>query len=399
MERAGPPGSPCPQVGEPPARDAPPDTTALRWYRSTDQRDLELSRVTCSGVGIPVFRADAPADFPAWRVGDSLRVVSWSVDGESGDLRGLLADELGLSCRGPASTLRSGYPGFVLLLQKSLRASPLEGAGSGAGVVDVARECGLSLLYVASSSAPTSSGGDRGSAVLSTLPMTTPLAIDLPLEASRAVAVAATIVLPGGERLRVVSAHVDGLSTLARTLMGANQARARQVAGLIEGLDRADDDGPLTAATLVGVDLSLWDDRETAMRLMERAFPESPAWDGLRTRGAFASDHVFFRRGSFRTITVGRYRRLEDSYGSGHQGRGVIVSYIPLRGSPQQVSSGRLTPFPAQAATTGQAISTPSVRRSSARSRSSRSSASASVNPSRPRRSASGSMLRTLSAT
>jgi hypothetical protein len=317
MELAGPAGSPCPAVPEAPAVDAPPDTTVVRWYRPTEDRDQELAGAVCRDLGPPVFVATPSGPFPDWGVGDSLTVLSWQMREGEGDLVRLLDSELGLRCEEPRAGLRSGFPPFVLLLQGAVRAA-----------VDRAATCGLAVHFVASDR----DGAERGNAILSTLPLRTPVAIDLPLEARRAVAVAATVGVPGGDRLRVASAHVDGLSTLTRTLMGGNQVRARQVSGLVEGLDRADDDGPLNAATLVGADLAVWDDGESAVRLMRDAFPESPAWDGRPTSGPFSRDHLFFRRGSFLTITVGSYARLDDDYGSGHHGRKVVVNYFPVRG-------------------------------------------------------------------
>jgi len=326
MERFGPPGAPCPDVEERRAVDAPPDTSRLRWYRSTDGRSRDHGRAACASVGPPLFVAVPPGAYPRFSVGDSLTIASWGADEGDGDLRGLLEEGLGARCAGSRSGLRNGVPGFVLLAQKVRRGGDPE-----RDVAAVAASCGLAVHYVPS--IPWDRGGPRagdvGDAVLSTLPLTTPLAVELPIEASRAVAVGATVRLPRGERVRFVSAHVDGLSTLTRTLLGGNQVRARQARGLIDGLDRADRDGPFTAATIVGADLALWDDRETALRLMERAFPESPAWDGRPTHGSFSPDHILFRRGVFGSITLGRYTRLEEGYGSSHLGRSAQLGYLP----------------------------------------------------------------------
>jgi endonuclease/exonuclease/phosphatase family metal-dependent hydrolase len=217
----------------------------------------------------------------------------------------------------------------VLLLQGALRTAGATLGGE--GVDEMARACGLALHYVASEA--TDAGGransDRGNAILSTLPLTIPVAVELPSEFARRVAVAATVLTPGNDRVRLVSVEVDRWSTIARTLLSGNQFRARQVRGLADGLDAADDDGPLNAATLVGGDFGSWDDGETALRIMRGAFSESPAWDRRNTRGPFASDHVFFRRGSFLTITVGHYECLDEAFVSGRYGRRVVVNYLP----------------------------------------------------------------------
>jgi hypothetical protein len=62
---------------------------------------------------------------------------------------------------------------------------------------------------------------------------------------------------------------------------------------------------------------------------MRGAFSESPAWDRRNTRGPFASDHVFFRRGSFLTTTVWHYECLDEAFVSGRYGRRVVVNYLP----------------------------------------------------------------------
>ena len=354
MQRAGPAGSPCPEVSEPPAENAPPDTTELRWYRSASGRDQELGGEWCATVGAPVFLGRPTGSFSEWRVGDSLVVLSWNMHVGGGDVHELLDVELGLDCSAQRPAQRPGFPPFLLLLQNAYRTSEsLPAVASGTNVpraidpdvrsledldiVTVAGRCGLALHYVASARNGPDSGPrpreDKGNAILSTLPLTTPIAIDLPIEGARKVAVAATVVLPGDERLRVVSADIEGLSTLVRTLVSGNQTRTRQVSGLIDALERAQDDGPLTGAALVGGDFSSWDDAETALLLMREAFGESPAWDGRSTRGPFSTDHIFFRRGSFVTITVGHYERLENAYGSNHFGRRVAVNYLPRRGS------------------------------------------------------------------
>ena len=69
--------------------------------------------------------------------------------------------------------------------------------------------------------------------------------------------------------------------------------------------------------------------RETVMQHLYRAFPESPTWDGLPTRGDFPTDFILFReneRGGVRYVD-GSERRLEDRHGSDHHARMARFSF------------------------------------------------------------------------
>jgi endonuclease/exonuclease/phosphatase family metal-dependent hydrolase len=353
MERAVPVGASCPAEARGRAL-APPDTFSLRWYRAVGQRDVELASRWCAAVGDPVIRLAPGGDFPPWTAGGSLDVVTWNQNVGGGDLYALLANELGLECHdGSSGEARSVDP-FVVLLQETWRYSddlpvvenesivpwtvdPDRGPDGGADVAEVAERCGLALLYVPSTRNGPDTGDrpreDKGNAILSTLPLTAPIALDLPFEAGRKVAVAASVRAPGGERMRVVSVHLDVASTLIRTLWSGNQTRTRQAEGLVDGLDKAERDGLLNAVTVVGGDFNSWTSNETALKRLRQAFPHSPEWDGLPTWRPLdlPVDHILFRRGPFGNVTLRGYRRLDDHYGSDHFGRRVAVEYASVR--------------------------------------------------------------------
>ncbi|MBT8488413.1 MAG: hypothetical protein HKN72_03820 [Gemmatimonadetes bacterium] len=352
MERAVPVESYCSLETRPPAVSAPPDTTELRWYRAAQERDVELSSRWCATVGEPVFRPDPASGFPDWTQGRELEAFTWNVDVGGGDLFAFLRSETGLDCSDPARAVASGPGPLVLLVQEAWRRSdelpvvesssdvpwtvdPDRGPDGGADIVEVAERCGLALLYVPSARNGPDSGDrpreDKGNAILSSIPLTAPIAFDLPFEAGRKVAVAATVRAPGGERVRIVSAHFDVASTLTRTLLSGNQTRARQADGLIEGLRRAEDEGPLNGVTLLGGDFNTWSARETALKRMRASFPDSPEWDGESTWRPLGLpvDHFFFRRGPFDNVSVSEYARLETDYGSDHFGRRIVVEYAP----------------------------------------------------------------------
>lgn len=354
MDRARPLSGYCPQ--EIVARQGPVDTTALRWYRVNDDRDLRLGDAWCGTVGDPEVRLTPSGTFPPWAGAGAVRVVTWNVNVGGGDLEAFLAREMGLSC-GPGSSARlSASEPFVLLLQEVWRYDEempaverddhvprTFGAGGGGSdaedIIDIAERCGLALVYVPSARNGPDTGArpheDKGNAILSTLPLSAPIAFELPFEAGRKVAVGATTRAPGGQRVRFVSAHLDVASTFVRTVFSGNQTRARQARALIDGVDEAERDGPVTNVVVVGGDFNTWAGNESALLYLRRAFPDSPRWEGLNTRGSFPTDHMFFRRGSFSMFDVTDYGRIEERHGSDHHGRDLRLTFQPpVEGPP-----------------------------------------------------------------
>jgi endonuclease/exonuclease/phosphatase family metal-dependent hydrolase len=359
MERATP-GIACPEEAW--VDVGPGDTTALRWYRAAEERDVGLASRWCATVGQPVLELEPTGPFPSWTASSGLEVATWNMQIDGGDLYGFLAGELGLDCSGPVPSLGARRRPFVVLLQEVWRHDPTlppvrpsrivpwtideddvaewnldapRPAGSeDHDIVDTAKACGLAVVYVPSArngpDSDTRPREDKGNAILSSLPLSTPIAFDLPLEGGRKVAVAATLRAPGAERVRVVSVHLDVASTLVRTLGSGNQTRTRQAEGLLDGLRRAERDGPLTQVVVVGGDFNTWVGSETTLRRMRRAFPHSPEWDGAGTRGSFPADHIFFRRRSFEAFEATEYRRVPERYGSDHHGRRVVLRYRPM---------------------------------------------------------------------
>lgn len=346
MERAEPLASGCPGASTAtiaPERAAPSAADAdVRWYRATEDRDRDLSSRWCATVGAPVVRLQPTGTFSPWTTDGGLEMVVWNTFLGGGDIERFLDRELGLECEPGAPRLRVGSRPFVLMLQEAWRRSedlpfvddspevpwmmgPSGEVPADASIVRVAERCGLALVYVPSARNGSDSGPrpreDKGNAILSTLPLTDAVALDLPLEAGRKVAVGASVAAPDGALVRMVSAHLDVASTFVRTLLTGNQTRARQAAGLIEGLERAEADGPGVGGTVVGSDLNTWAANETALRLMRRAFPQSPEWDRFGTRGIYPADHILLRHDPGVTLTLTDYRRIENAYGSDHHGR------------------------------------------------------------------------------
>ncbi len=311
----------------------------LTWSGPAETRDIEQNIVWCRTVGRAVFRALPGAlREQAIRV-DSVAILTWNVYMGGGDLVALLTEELEFTCDPEAPEDRSPSFHFVILLQEVFRTSsslpevppgptipwridPDPPPGGLRDILDVAEWCGLAMLYVPSArngpSEPGRQPEDKGNAILSTLPLADLGAIELPFEASRKVAVVATIRGPGGERIRVASVHLDVSSTLARTLISGNATRLRQAMGLAEALESTE-----SSITIVGGDFNTWSASEATLKRLALHFPDSPPWDGRPTRGPFPTDHILFRTvpGSRVELVEDSYRRFEETYGSDHAGR------------------------------------------------------------------------------
>jgi endonuclease/exonuclease/phosphatase family metal-dependent hydrolase len=194
-------------------------------------------------------------------------------------------------------------------------------------VTELARDLNLAAIYVPSMRnagmlearpAPT----DRGNAILSTVPLTDPIAIELPFERQRRVTVAATAT--GGEpwRLLLANAHFD--TSLALTRGGPVAARRRQAEALADALE------PWTLPTILGGDFNTWlGAREPAAQELRRAFDRTPPAVGLATwygpMGArFLLDHVFARDLDW-PIAV---QRLDRRYGSDHH---PLLALVEMR--------------------------------------------------------------------
>jgi endonuclease/exonuclease/phosphatase family metal-dependent hydrolase len=308
----------------------PPSTarqgTDVRWSR--DLAAAEVLGRWCAAVGRAMVRP-ARAESPDARRGeaarvDSLAVVSWNVHVGAGDVVRFAEDLRG-------GRLTGGQPvhHFVLLLQEVHRAGeavpdpvPAGGtappgvykeplSGSRLDVEEVADRLSLSAYYVPSMRNGTRRE-DRGNAILSTLPLEEPEAVELPFEAQRRVAAVATVRSQTSWgvpwRLRVSSVHLDVWSRSGiRASLG--RGRLRQATALVRTLDHQ-------APTALGGDFNTWSLREEVLPYLRRHFPQSPPPVGNRTHTTGRRlDHLFFR---IPECWSARYRRIDDRYGSDH---------------------------------------------------------------------------------
>jgi endonuclease/exonuclease/phosphatase family metal-dependent hydrolase len=319
-------------------RSAPPGAPTLGWSIPPGAADRQRLDAWCAGVGPPLFQSTQSTSAGAQRrLASDVAFVSWNVHVGAGDVERLVTD------------LREGRLGpppveeFVLMLQEAVRfenvpASLVPGARTARwigvektqafDIGEVARRLHVSFFYVPSmrnggASRDDRAASDRGNAILSTLPLADPLAIELPGRRQRRVSVRAVVPLNlnGLEvRLAIGSTHFNVLGS-ARTMwiFGAASARAQQAEEVIRSLG--------TGPAIVGGDVNSWEGRdERAVRALLEAFPETPAQPETTFRNGLVLDWMFFRlpHGS-----SGRVIRARERYGADHYPIIGWISTVP----------------------------------------------------------------------
>ena len=296
-------------------------STAVSWIGPSDASNRTRLDSWCAGVGQPAFLEGGITSGAAAL--EDVTFVSWNVHVGNGDVPSFVRDLR-------AGRLTGGQPvqHFVLLLQEALRRGrevpPYVAAASSArniaahgshatDIVTIARDLDLSLLYVPSmrnGSTPNEPAADRGSAILSTLPLNDPVAVELPGERQRRVAIFATLAAAAEARqpVSVGVVHLDALGASNRLwLFGTPSMRERQAQSL-ESL--------LPAQTLiVGADLNTWHGMaEPAPRKIAQALGTqlSPRRKDLSAR---VLDYIFFRLPGHLTAD---YSAAAQKYGSDH---------------------------------------------------------------------------------
>ena len=287
------------------------------------------------GVGLELGAGPDPAPgFPGMGGvghpgGAPLVLVAWNTNVGRGDLSGLVAD------------LRSGgltgFPAhhFVLLLQEAFRHGPAvpdavdeEARGAdrigssqdrngGGDIHEFARKHGLHLFYAPSMRNGLEASEDRGNAILSTLPLTDFQVVELPVQKQRRIAVAATVGGGPAPGLRVVSVHLDHMSSWRRLHRSLGADRALHAERLVDAFTDEE-------RIVVGGDFNSWfgGNGEEAIRLMRSHFPgpvERPVQGTLETPLFPFNrllDHLFFR---LPEGWSGEYRVAPSRYGSDHR--------------------------------------------------------------------------------
>lgn len=312
-----------------------PSEVEVEWVVPRSDTHRGQLNAWCAAVGPAVY--GGWAEPPTGRV-DSLVVVSWNVHVGGGDLDRLVSD-----LRQGVFTQGRAVRHFVLLLQEAHREDdtvpsfdPLLPLGSGVAaapprggrrdIVEMAEELGLAILYVPSMRNGEGRGDeepeDRGNAILSTLPLAAPRAIELPVARQRRVAAAARVVT-APPSAGAVATEPDGplvasvhLENDAAGWGGDEAARLAQAEALLEGLPDAD-------LAIAAGDFNTWRraQNEAAVAAMLEEFPETPAFPPgntyVRGYGLLQRylDYVFVRLPDGAGADV---LRVPDPYASDH---------------------------------------------------------------------------------
>jgi endonuclease/exonuclease/phosphatase family metal-dependent hydrolase len=169
------------------------------------------------------------------------------------------------------------------------------------------------LIYVPSmrnGHLPSDEDADRGSAILSTLPLSSATAVELPGERQRRVAIIAKVEMPRGDPVSVGVIHLDALGASRRLwLFGTTLMREVQVKSL-EGLLP---DGSL----VLGADLNTWHGTaEPAPRYLAGLFSGTPVTFRRGGLGLRVLDYLYFRASPGRRA---HYEEVQNDYGSDHR--------------------------------------------------------------------------------
>ena len=301
---------------------------AITWHTGPVD-DGDALDAWCRGVGAPLLTSPAPPAAATPPALNELVVLTWNAHVDGGRLPDLIADLR-------AGRLTAGQPvqHFVLLLQELYRVGPevpafsldarsafaIQGSDPRApDASDYSKSSGLAMFYVPSMRNGAARLEDRGNAIVSTEPLLEPLALELPLERQRRVAVGASVQVRtsrGTEQLHFLNAHLEPLSSRSSLWLFRNPRR-RQIAALLALLRSSRFDSTGTVGTVLGGDFN------TIQRGVEEdAYLHARAWSrGLGAEDPRAThfmgriDYVFARIATdWMAITT----RVDKKYGSDH---------------------------------------------------------------------------------
>ncbi|HEU5208302.1 MAG TPA: endonuclease/exonuclease/phosphatase family protein [Longimicrobiales bacterium] len=323
-------------------------TGTVAFYVPEGELHQSLLARWCAGVGPAVYqpRRSAEADvariteeavdsaLSALPVADSVLIVAWNNHVGGGALEQFVDD-----VRAGRLTSGDSVHHFVLLLQEVYRNSPdvpavspdmlyasgIDEAPAQGNRTDIAdwavRHPELSVFYAPSMRNGPQAGAeqreDRGSAIVTSLPLSEPSAYELPVTRQRRVVPAGVVSgrTSGGEpwHMHVASVHLENRPEGARN---PERARFEQIEWLLDAV-------PDSGRAVLGGDMNTWmrGPDEVAIWRARQAYPDTPPIPGGPTYQQAGGvlrmylDYLFFRLEDGRATG---YRRLPDPYGSDH---------------------------------------------------------------------------------
>jgi endonuclease/exonuclease/phosphatase family metal-dependent hydrolase len=216
-----------------------PQSTMI-WHSPVVQSDRIALRAWCDAVGPAI--SFSPDEQISRKPGARILVVNWNVAVGKARIEELIRI---LS----AEEVRKGYPepSFVLLLEETFRRGAdvprqfptrakvprrIDHSSNAQDIQQLARHLQWWMFYAPSMRNGRQDAEDRGNAILSSLPMEGFMAVELPFQYQRRVAVLATV-LDAGKKLRVAAAHFDTRAPVLKGFFfGGSAARKRQALGL-----------------------------------------------------------------------------------------------------------------------------------------------------------------------
>jgi len=308
----------------------------IQWKTLSDPTEESALESWRGGVGIPLIILPSQGVQEVKSL-DSLIVVSWNTHMGGGDLDRFVRDL-------KEGRLTAGKPvqDFVLLLQEAFRQGSEVPASVSAGVRqgscircsppsgermdirEISRRHNLALYYVPAMRNGETDGSDapedRGSAILSTLAMSSFTAMELPYERQRRVAMGANI---SGQTsagtpwtVQFINVHLENRAIWSRFFRSFGRARLRQVTAVVDAFSEA---GP----TVLGGDFNTWfrGRKESAIRYVEESFDplQQHLQHGTVRYGSLLPermvDYLFFRLPEGWSAD---YQHIDALYGSDH---------------------------------------------------------------------------------
>jgi len=190
---------------------------------------------------------------------------------------------------------------------------------------------GLAILYAPSMRNGEHAVEDRGNAIVSSLPLSDPTLVELPIERQRRVAIVSSVA--GSDRtgkrwhLGLIDVHLD--TALALLHGGPFEARRRQVVALLDALRPLEALNTPGRPAVIAGDFNTWKGNgEPAIKLLREEFGdatdpmEAPTWTGAL--GLHATLDQIFVRG---ILTRSAVTRLPATFGSDHYPLLTVVAF------------------------------------------------------------------------